>query len=416
MFSTITFLKRPPQVKVVFITRNALIILKHNICALIIDIRFRQKKTSKIFQSDYLITFAKICKHLIMKNLTKLNDELENYFRNTIIPQLFVDADLILQKFTPPAMKQFNLSPKDIGKSITDIQENFRFHSIIENIQQVIDSNEILEKEIQTTDLRWYQMNIIPYVHIKTKRTNGVIITFVEITRRINDLKEQEKLISDHESLLDTISHDIKTPLTSLVLAVEVFKDVPFEDTKQLQTFYNLVQNGIKKLQILINDLTTTREGEHKYRTQEELLDFEHILEDARLTLTDSIKNSNAEIKSEINVSEITFSRRKLRSIIFNLLSNAIKFRSPDRQPKIFIKTEFEGDYIVIFVKDNGTGIDPEKQKAIFSKYFRLENNIEGSGVGLYLVKEIVENSGGKISLESEPGKGSEFKVYLKKN
>jgi two-component system phosphate regulon sensor histidine kinase PhoR len=350
-----------------------------------------------------------------MKNLTELNDELENYFRNTIIPQLFVDADLILQKFTPPAMKQFKLSTTDIGKSINDIKENFRFHSIIENIQQVIDSNEILEKEIQTTDLRWYQMNIIPYKNIKTKRTNGVIITFVEITRRIKDLKEQEKLISDHETLLDTISHDIKTPLTSLVLAVEVFKDVPFEDRKQFESFYNLVENGIKKLQILINDLTSTREGEHKYRTQEELLDLEHILEDVRLALTDNIKDSQAKIKSELHVSEITFSRRKIRSILFNLLSNAIKFRYPDRKPEIFIKSEYDENYVIISVKDNGIGITPDKQKAVFSKYFRMENDIEGSGIGLYLVKELVESSGGKISLESEPGKGSEFKVYLKR-
>ncbi len=148
-----------------------------------------------------------------IKNLIEHNDELENYFRNTIIPQLFVDADLILQKFTPPAMKQFNLSLDDIGKSIIDIQDNFRFPSIIENIQHVIDCNEILEKEIQTTDFRWYQMNIIPYIKQSDNKTNGVIITFVEITFRIKDLKEQEKLISDHEILLDTLSHDIKNPL-----------------------------------------------------------------------------------------------------------------------------------------------------------------------------------------------------------
>ena len=159
-----------------------------------------------------------------IKKLIKLNDELENYFRNTIIPQLFVDANLILRKFTPPAMKQFSLSADDLGRSVNEIKDNFRFPSIIDNIQQVIDSNEILEKEIQTTDLKWYQMNVIPYVAQKKNKTNGVIITFVEITLRINDLKEQEKLISDHETLLDTISHDIKSPLTSLVLTISQLK------------------------------------------------------------------------------------------------------------------------------------------------------------------------------------------------
>ncbi|WP_240775043.1 PAS domain-containing protein [Pedobacter xixiisoli] len=70
-----------------------------------------------------------------IKELIELNDELENYFRNTIIPQLFVDAHLILRKFTPPAMKQFSLNVDDVGRSISDNKDNIRFPSIVENIQ-----------------------------------------------------------------------------------------------------------------------------------------------------------------------------------------------------------------------------------------------------------------------------------------
>ena len=349
-----------------------------------------------------------------IKKLIDLNVELENYFRNTIIPQLFVDADLILRKFTPPAMKQFNLAAEDIGRSIEDIINNFRFPTIIENIQQVIASNELLEKEIQTTDLRWYQMNILPYIIATDNKPHGVIITFVEITRRIKDLKDQEKLISDYETLLDTISHDIKAPLTNLVMAVEVIEDVPPENSKEFRPLLKKLKNAISKMQTIINELTDTRRIEPKYKAEEELLNFEHILEDVRLILNDSIINSHTTINSEVNVSEITFSRRKLRSIIYNLISNAIKYKSPDRRPEIFIKTEQEKNFIIISVKDNGVGIEASKQDAIFSKYFRIENNIEGSGIGLYLVREIVINSGGKIVLESQPGQGSEFKVYLK--
>ena len=354
-----------------------------------------------------------IIEHQIEK-LIEQNDELENYFRNTIIPQLFVDANLILQKFTPPAMKQFSLKLSDVGRSITDIKENFRFPTIIENIQHVVDSNEILEKEIQTTDMRWYQMNIIPYVAKKDNKTNGVIITFVEITARIKDLKEQEKLIADHELLLDTISHDIKAPITNLVLAIELFKSTSCDDPEQFKALLKVVENAGSKLQKIINELIDTRKQEHKYRTEEELLNFEHILEDVRLTLNENISESGTIIKTDVTVSEINFSRRKLRSIVYNLVSNAIKFKATERKPEIFITTEREEDYIIISVKDNGTGISVDKQDAIFSKYFRAENAIEGSGIGLYLVKEIVTNSGGKVLLESHPGKGSEFKVYLK--
>jgi two-component system phosphate regulon sensor histidine kinase PhoR len=349
-----------------------------------------------------------------VQSLEEQNDELENYFRNTIIPQLFVDANLILRKFTPPAMKQFSLSLGDVGRSIEDVKDNFRFPSIIENIRQVIESNEILEKEIQTTDFRWFQMNIIPYVTIKDKKTNGVIITFVEITTRIKDLKEQEKLISDHETLLDTISHDIKTPITSLVLAIDLFKDVSPENSKDFQSLLKIVENAIKKMQTIINELTDSRKEEHKYKAYEELVNFEHILEDVRLTLKDDISGSGTTITSEVNVSEITYSRRKLRSIVYNLIHNAIKFKSPDHPSKIFIKTEMQEDFIIISVRDNGIGIQPDKLESIFSKYFRLENSIEGTGIGLYLVKQIVTGSGGKIEVESKVGEGSEFKVFLK--
>lgn len=349
-----------------------------------------------------------------LKNLIKINDELENYFRNTIIPQLFIDADLKVQKFTPPAMKQFNLSLDDVGKPITDIVDNFRFPSLLDNIQQVMATGVILEKEIQTTDLRWYQMNVLPYISFNDNKTNGVIITFVEITRRIKDLKEQERLISDHETLLDTISHDIKGPITNLVLAVDLFKNVSPNDRNEFRFLLQMVENAITKMQNMIDELIDDRKLQHKYRAEEELLNIEHILEDVRLTITENVIKSGAIIKSEIHVSEVLFSRRKLRSIVYNLISNAIKFASADRTPEIFIKTASEDGFIVISVRDNGIGIDASKHEDIFSKYFRLENGIEGAGVGLYLVKEIVTNSGGKIIVESDPGKGSEFKVYLK--
>ena len=98
------------------------------------------------------------------------------------------------------------------------------------------------------------------------------------------------------------------------------------------------------------------------------LLNFEHILEDVRLTLNENIIESGARIKSEINVSEMIFSRRKLRSILYNLVNNAIKFRSPLRNLEILVSTRQEKEFIVISVKDNGIGIDPSQFDSIFRK------------------------------------------------
>lgn len=348
-----------------------------------------------------------------IEELIEHNDELENYFRNTIIPQLFIDGELKLRKFTPPAMTQFKLSDSDIGRSLSDIKDNFRFPTLADNVQQVIDGGEILEKEIQTTDMRWYQMNIIPYKKKGYRKTDGVIITFVEITMRIKDLKAQEKLVADNEILLDTIAHDIKNPLNNLVVAISLFKEVSLNDEKQFRILLKTVERSLTKMHKIIVELTTARKEKHKYKDESELLNFEHILEDVRLTLRDDIKASKTKITSDIDVSEINFSRRKLRSVVYNLISNAIKYSSPKRSPAINVSTSQEKDFVVISVKDNGLGIEKSKLDLIFKKYYRLESEMEGSGIGLYLVKEIVTNAGGKVLVESELGKGSEFKVYL---
>ncbi|EDM37667.1 Signal Transduction Histidine Kinase (STHK) with CheB and CheR activity [Pedobacter sp. BAL39] len=349
-----------------------------------------------------------------ISTLLKLNDELENYFRNTIIPQLFVDAHLILRKFTPPAMKQFRLVSSDVGRPIADIKENFRFPSILENIQNVMESGDILDKEIQTTDMRWYQMNVIPYLVKEENKTNGVIITFVEITSRINDLREQEKLIAEHEVLLDTIAHDIKTPLTSLGLTIEMLKGIPEKGMERFPVLLEKVENSLINMQHIINDLTDSRWKTHRYQAEEELLDFENIIEDTRLTLAPQIEESKAIIKIDIGVSEIVFVRRKLRSVIYNLVSNAIKYRSPERRPEVSISTVEQEGFMVITIADNGSGIAEKDYSSIFTKYRRLTKSADGTGVGLYLVREMVNSSDGKITVESKVGKGSVFKVYLK--
>lgn len=346
-----------------------------------------------------------------IETLIESNDELENYFRNTIIPQLFVDADLVLKKFTPPAMKQFNLQKGDVGKSIGDIKDNFRYHSIVDDIQCVMESNEILEKDIETTDKRWYQMNIIPYVEIKTKKTNGVIITFVETTMRISDLREQESLLTEHETLLDTIAHDIRGPLTNVVLSIALLKRKGKEDQKEFGSVLEMIETSVRKMTTVITELTDSRHTGRKGKGEK--LYMENILEDVRLTIGEIIRKSQASIKTEFQVSAIYFSRTKLRSILYNLVGNAIKYRSPDRKPEILIKTSKEKGCIVITVKDNGIGLAAGKEEAIFDKYYRVNNKIEGTGIGLYLVKEIVSGAEGHITVKSELGKGSEFNIYL---
>jgi len=349
-----------------------------------------------------------------ISELTELNEELENYFSNTIIPQLFVDADLRLRKFTPPAMKQFQLKDEFLGKPLADVVENFRFPTFIENIAEVIKTGEILEKEIQTTDMQWYQMNIIPYKIKSQNTTNGVIITFVDITPRIRDLKEQERMIAEHELLLDTIAHDIKNPILAIDLTIELIKKLNGKPLEGFPKLLSNLENSLAEMKKVVDGLVETRFQNHRYQAAAELIDLQNIIEDVRLTLSQQMAERHVKIKLNLKDTQITFVRRKLRSIVYNLLSNAIKYTPMERKPEITITSTIENGYLTIFVSDNGIGISQADQKSIFDKFERIQSDVEGIGVGLYLVNTIVVSAGGTISVESEPGKGSTFKIMLK--
>ena len=97
------------------------------------------------------------------------------------------------------------------------------------------------------------------------------------------------------------------------------------------------------------------------------------------------------------------------------MISNAIKYKASDREPVISIQSSREGkDYIVLSVKDNGLGIREEDKSKVFIMFKRLHNHVEGTGIGLSIVKKIIDNNEGKIVIESEIGSGTEFKIYFK--
>jgi len=354
--------------------------------------------------------------------LIELNTELENYFKNTIIPQLFVDANLILRKFTPPAMKQFNFSPEDLGQPFIELVDNIRYSVIVDDVNEVIATGEIMEKEIQTNDFRWFQMNIIPYLVAKSNTTNGVIITFVDITDRIKTLRELEKLNASHETFIYSVSHDLKAPLANIEGLVKYLLELSTDRSDKDGQYYEeqrsiaqLLENSVKSMKDIIDELSEITKVENQYKEEAETVWLEKIIDEVRLILNDKITNDRVKIELDIKEPEIQFPRKSIRSIIFNLLSNAIKYRSTDREPEIRIKSEEVDGHIHISVEDNGLGISKDKIDLLFVPYSRLEKKVEGTGIGLYLVKKLIENEGGKIEVESELGIGSIFKVKLAK-
>lgn len=351
------------------------------------------------------------------RQLRKLNFDLANYFSNTIIPQLFVDADLILRIFTPPAMKQFSLTYDHVGKNIADIKDNLRYPYVVEDIQDVItDKKESLEKEVQTTDGRWFQMNIVPYVEYEKDIINGVIITFVDITKRLTALRELEKLNSEYQTLKYALAHDIRQPISTISLIAEGLSIIPEGNhTTHLKEWSDMLKTSSRSLESLVADFAHYNEENTGNSTEAEVLNIEELCGDILTALKREIRDKGIKVTRNLMVKEIAFSRSSLRSIFYNLIHNAVKFNDPTKEvSEIKIVTEEVEGFIILCVQDNGLGISPENQRHIFKKSSRLSDSIPGTGMGLYVVKKMIEDREGRIKVESKEKEGSTFKIFFK--
>lgn len=350
------------------------------------------------------------------RKLRELNFDLSNYFSNTIIPQLFVDADLILRIFTPPAMDQFSLTYDHIGQNIADVKDNLRYPHVVEDIRDVIDRKKgNLEKEVQTTDGRWFEMNIVPYVEHEEERINGVIITFVDITKRLRSVRELEKLNSQHETLLFALSHDIRQPISAITLIADgLLLAHKKNNSAQFEKLVSTLKQTSRSLRSLVDDFTLNNTEENGKLLEEGKLNIKDICDDILTALKGEIRARKIMITTDLKVTEINFPKNNLRSIIYNLVHNAIKFSDPEKASEIKITTEKVENYVILCVRDNGVGIPEEHQRFVFKKSSRLSEKIFGTGMGLYVVKKMIEDNDGRIRLQSKEGTGTSFRVFFK--
>ncbi len=352
------------------------------------------------------------------KELVEINDDLNNYFRSNINGQLFVNKDLMLMKFSPGTVKQINLLPTDIGRPLSNISTNIKFETITADIKQVIEDGIVITKEIETENGKWYQVMTMPYVRLADNKNNGAIITFNDITElKKTELeldKKNESLLrinADLDNFVHTASHDLLGPLGNIELSINVMNQVKVADP-QLNKFLEIINTSIKNFRSLITEISTVGKIESDMLTME-MVNMEEIIDNIEWSLDDKIKLSGAVINRQLEVKEILFSKKNLRSVLYNLISNAIKFKG-DESPVINVSTNRQRDNIVLTVQDNGRGIAENEMGKIFEMYGRLNRDVEGHGIGLYLAKKIIDAAGGNIVVDSEPGKGCKFIIYFK--
>jgi len=257
----------------------------------------------------------------------------------------------------------------------------------------------------------------------------AVLLFAIEVTELVN---ARTKLLSANNELSDkniellrinndldnfvyTASHDLKSPIANMEGLVTLLRDIlQGKLNPEDEQVLDMVGISINKLKETIADLAEITKVQKELQSKVEPLKFEHILQDVLADINGMVDDTNATIKTSFEVDAILYARKNLRSILYNLVSNAIKYRSPERAPEVSIKTYQQNDYVILEVADNGLGIKKEQQHKLFSMFKRLHTHVEGTGIGLYIVKRIIENNGGKIKVESEHGKGTTFRVFFK--
>ncbi len=291
-----------------------------------------------------------------------------------------------------------------INEELTTNQENLKTSN-----RELLNSKQ--ELEVVNTELK--------DVERKLKLSNNeleerVMIRTVELEERN---KELVKINNDLDNFIYTASHDLKTPVVNLEGLISLLKNQTKDyGDADIHKILNMTEDSIHKMKETISGLTEIIKVQKNTVDELEKVNLMDIINHVKVDLRENINESNAIIEEEIKVDQILFSKNNVRSILHNLLSNAIKYRSPERQLYIKLSSYYEEEYVVITVQDNGLGIPEKYQSKLFTMFKRLHTHVEGTGIGLYIIKRIVENYKGKVILESEFDIGSTFKIYIPHN
>jgi PAS domain S-box-containing protein len=222
-------------------------------------------------------------------------------------------------------------------------------------------------------------------------------------------IKELENKNAELERFTYTVSHDLKSPLVTITGFLGFLeRDALAGNAEQVRRGINRINNAAHKMQALLNDLLElSRIG--RIMNPPEDISFTEIVHEAVDHLRGRLDEINAIVEIQRDLPIVRGDHVRLVEVVQNLIENAAKYSAPNRRPRI----ELGMEETAFFVRDNGIGIAPEYHDNIFGLFNKLDANAEGTGIGLTLVKRIIEVHGGKIWVESESGRGATFYFTL---
>lgn len=238
----------------------------------------------------------------------------------------------------------------------------------------------------------------------------------------VNTMLKQKKLAIIKNDFINNMTHEFKTPISTISLAVEVMKDSEVKkDSSKMNRYLSIIQDENRRLGTQVEkvlQMALLDKGDVKLKLEH--VNIHETIEQVLHNLSVQIEQKNGTVRLELDAEnpEIEADDVHLTNIIYNLLDNANKY-SPE-SPEITIKTENVDDYLKITIADKGIGMTKDQLSRIFERFYRVPtgnlHDVKGFGLGLSYVKKMVESHQGIIQVESKPGEGSQFEVYLPLN
>ena len=244
-------------------------------------------------------------------------------------------------------------------------------------------------------------------------------VTILSFVLLLRNLIQQRKLTQLKNDFISNITHELKTPIATVSVAIEALKNFnALEDPRKTQEYLEISGNELQRLSLLVDKvLKLSMFEKQQIELKEESFDLKQLTDEvvASMRLQFEKYNAHVDVKTHGESFIIKADRLHVTSVLFNLLDNALKYSKANPFIHVELK-ETEGE-IELSVTDNGIGISAEHQKKIFEKFYRVPagdtHNVKGYGLGLSYVAYVVQRHRGSIDLESQLGIGSRFIIKL---
>lgn len=305
-----------------------------------------------------------------------------------------------------PAAKNFlSIRPED--NTFEDIFEKFKLDINMEKIIY-LENWTSTEQRIQVED-KYVNVFFAPFKD-ENERPDGVIAVIQDITEHVKLDNMQKEFVAD-------VSHELKTPITSIMGYADTLLEGDYDQETQ-EKFLNVIASESRRMARLVTDLLTlSRYDNNKNKTRKEQFDLGELVKKCQEKLEIEIKKKNHDVKCFVtaDVPLVYADKDDIERVILNILTNSIKYTKENGKIKIYVGFVYNDAYIKIF--DNGIGIPEEDLSRIFERFYRVDKartrEMGGTGLGLSIAKEILDKNGGSIDIKSVVGEGTEVVIRI---